>query len=92
MDHDLRQALDELEKRVAERIDRAESNLRSEFHGWARTYEIRARGASAAIHNLDERLGLIEERVGRLERASINPRVWEQIEKHERGRNGRQKN
>jgi len=92
MDHDLRQALDELEKRFAERIDRAESNLRSEFHGWARTYEVRVRGASAAIHNLDERLGLIEERLGRMERARINPRAWEQIEKLERGRDGGQKN
>jgi hypothetical protein len=46
-----------------------ETRLLTEFHRWAQTYEVRARGTSRAVAEFDERLGLVEERLARLERA-----------------------
>jgi hypothetical protein len=43
--------------------------LLSAFHNWAQTFEVRARGTSAAVREFDERLGLIEERVAKIERS-----------------------
>jgi hypothetical protein len=53
---------------LRELIERVETNLLTEFHKWARTYEIRARGTSTVVFGFDERLGLLEERVSELER------------------------
>jgi hypothetical protein len=84
VDPELQQALAQLEGRLGARIDGAETRLRtyieeriestetkllSAFHNWAQTFEVRARGTSAAVREFDERLGLIEERVAKIERS-----------------------
>ena len=84
MDPELQQALAQLEGRLGARIDGVETRLRtyieerseatetkllSAFHNWAQTFEVRARGTSAAVREFDERLGLIEERVAKIERS-----------------------
>ena len=79
MENELKQALDNLEQRLSERIDRTEAKLLTAFDDWARTYEVRARGTSRAIHSFEERLGFVEERLALLERASINPKAWKGI-------------
>ena len=55
-------------RRFEERLEATETKLLTAFHDWAVTYEVRARGTSAAVRDLDERLGHIEERVARIER------------------------
>jgi hypothetical protein len=65
MDPELQQALAQLEGRLGARIDGAEARLRtyieerseaietkllSAFHNWAQTFEVRARGTSAATN------------------------------------------
>ncbi len=68
MDPDLQQALAQLEGRLTARIDAAENRMEeriettetkllSAFHNWAQTFEVRARGTSAAVREFDERLG-----------------------------------
>jgi DNA anti-recombination protein RmuC len=52
-----------------ERIEATETKLLSAFHNWAQTFEVRARGTSAAVREFDERLGMIEDRVAKLERS-----------------------
>ena len=84
MDPELQEALAQLEGRLGARIDGVETRLRtyieerseatetkllSAFHNWAQTFEVRARGTSAAVREFDERLGLIEERVAKIERS-----------------------
>jgi hypothetical protein len=84
VDPELQQALAQLESRLAARIDGVETRLRTyieeriemtetklltAFHNWAQTFEVRARGVSAAVREFDERLGMIEERVAKLERS-----------------------
>lgn len=80
MDPELQQALAQLESRLGARIDGVETRLRTcikatetklltAFHNWAQTFEVRARGTSAAVREFDERLGLIEDRVAKLERS-----------------------
>ena len=54
---------------IEERIEATETKLLSAFHNWAQTFEVRARGTSAAVREFDERLGLIEDRVAKLERS-----------------------
>ncbi len=51
-----------------ERCEKVETSLLTAFHTWAQTYEVRARATSAMLAGVDERLGLIEERVAALER------------------------
>ena len=55
-----------------ERIEATETKLLTGFHDWAQTYEVRARGTSAAVREFDERLGIIEDRVAKLERSRNN--------------------
>jgi hypothetical protein len=84
VDPELQEALGQLEGRLGARIDGVETRLRtyieerseatetkllSAFHNWAQTFEVRARGTSAAVREFDERLGLIEERVAKIERS-----------------------
>ena len=57
------------EARMTDRLELMETRLVAEFHRWAQTYEVRARGTSRAVAEFDERLGLVEERLARLERA-----------------------
>jgi hypothetical protein len=54
-----------------ERSEAIEMKLLSAFHNWAQIFEVRARGTSAAVREFDQRLGLIEDRVGKLERSRI---------------------
>jgi hypothetical protein len=54
---------------IEERSEATETKLLSAFHNWAQTFEVRARGTSAAVREFDERLGLIEERVAKIERS-----------------------
>jgi hypothetical protein len=57
-----------LEERVNDRIEKAETNLLTAFHGWARAMEIRVRGVAGVAAGFDERLALAEERISELER------------------------
>ena len=54
---------------IEERSEMTETKLLSAFHNWAQTFEVRARGTSAAVREFDERLVLIEDRVAKLERS-----------------------
>ena len=84
MDPELQQALTQFEGRLNTRIDAVETRLRTyieersemtetklltAFHNWAQTFEVRARGTSAAVREFDERLVMIEDRVAKLERS-----------------------
>jgi len=62
---------DDIDKRFDEEreaLREVETKLLTAFHAWAQTYEVRARGVGAMVTTLDERLGMIEERVSKLER------------------------
>lgn len=65
----LQTRIDAAEARMEERIEATETKLLTAFHNWAQTFEVRARGTSAAVREFDEPLGLIEERVAKLERS-----------------------
>ena len=54
---------------IDERVETTETKLLSGFHNWAQTFEVRARGTSAAVREFDERLVIIEERLAKLERS-----------------------
>jgi hypothetical protein len=73
MDNELKQYQAEMEerlsKRLGERIEKAETNLLTAFHGWTRSMEIRVRGVSGVTAGFDERLALAEERISELERS-----------------------
>ncbi len=53
---------------VDAKLERVETNLLTEFHKWAQTYEVRSRGTIQTVHNFEDRLVILEERVGNLER------------------------
>jgi hypothetical protein len=69
MDAELKQALADLETRLSDRIENTETKLLTAFHNWAQTYEVRARGTVAAVHEFEDRLGFVEERLNKLERS-----------------------
>ncbi len=58
-----------LRQYVDGRLENTETKLLTGFHNWAQTYEVRARGTSAAVREFEERLGFVEERLNKLERA-----------------------
>ncbi|HYL77439.1 MAG TPA: hypothetical protein VEU96_24710 [Bryobacteraceae bacterium] len=60
--------LESLRRYVDERLENMETKLLTGFHNWAQTYEVRARGTSAAVREFEERLGFVEERLNKLER------------------------
>ena len=71
MDPELRQHLNameqrmvEMEQRLVDRIEAVETKLLTAFHDWARPVEIRLR----TLPMMEERLGLLEERVSKIER------------------------
>jgi hypothetical protein len=68
MDQELKQYLEAMGARLEARVEKAETNLLSAFHGWARDMEIRVRGVSGMATGFDERLALAEERISELER------------------------
>jgi len=61
---EFKQDLAALEERLKAHAENIETKLLTAFHGWGRSAELKFR----AIPNLEERLSVIEERVGRLER------------------------
>jgi hypothetical protein len=74
MDAELKQALAELETRLSDRIENTETKLLTAFHNWAQTYEVRARGTVTAVHEFEDRLGFVEERLNKLERRNGGPK------------------
>ena len=56
MDQELKQYLEAMESRTNARIEKAETNLLTAFHGWARSMEIRVRSVSTMTAGFDERL------------------------------------
>jgi hypothetical protein len=51
-----------------ERLENTETRLLTAFHNWAQTYESRARGTITIVHQFEDRLGFVEERLNKLER------------------------
>ncbi len=62
---ELREQMGEIRTQLVEQMRDMQTEVLRAFHDWARPVEIKLR----AIPPLDERLGLIEERVSRLERS-----------------------
>jgi hypothetical protein len=60
--------IQELRRDMQALLERVEANLLTEFHKWAQTYEVRSRGTIQTVHNFEDRLVILEERVGNLER------------------------
>ncbi len=52
-----------------ERLENTETKLLTAFHNWAQTYESRARGTITVVREFEDRLGFVEERLNKLERA-----------------------
>lgn len=61
------------EERMMQRIEVIETKLLTEFHKWAQTDEVRARGVSRMVAELDERVGFMAERISELERKLRRP-------------------
>jgi hypothetical protein len=49
-------------------VERTETNLLRAFHGWSRPMEMRIRRCTEICSDVDERLGLIEDRLSSIER------------------------
>lgn len=69
MDAELRTYLEAMEQRLGDRIEAVETKLLRAFYDWSRPVEIRLRYLS----QVEERLGLLEERISRIERAYKPP-------------------
>lgn len=54
-------------------MEATETKLLTAFHNWAQIYEVRARGTSTAVHEFEERLGLIQEWLSARETISGGP-------------------
>jgi len=65
--NELRQEMHELSDRLVKQMRDMQTEVLRAFHDWAQPVEIKLR----AIPPLDQRLGLLEERVSRLERGKI---------------------
>ena len=59
---------DEDKQWITDILERLETKMLTAFHDWAQTYEVRSRGVTAKVMEFEERLGIIEERVSKLER------------------------
>jgi hypothetical protein len=79
MDDELRQYLDkkfaESEERQNRHTEMVETRLLTEFWKWARTADARYRQAHGTVNGLDERVGLVEDRVTAIERGRDKPEV-----------------
>jgi hypothetical protein len=64
LDPEMKQALEAMEARIIERIYDVETKLLNAFRDWSVPIEIRLH----MLPSLDARLGLLEERVSKLER------------------------
>jgi hypothetical protein len=60
--------LDSFSHHFEERLENTETKLLTAFHNWAQTYESRARGTITIVHQFEDRLGFVEERLNKLER------------------------
>ena len=69
VDERLESFLESYSRHVDERIENTETKLLTAFHNWAQTYEARARGTVIIVREFEERLGFVEERLNKLERA-----------------------
>lgn len=58
-----------ISRHFEERLENTGTKLLTAFHNWAQTYESRARGTITLVHQFEERLGFVEERLNKLERA-----------------------
>ena len=58
-----------ISRHFEERLENTETKLLTSFHNWAQTYEVRARGTVTIVREFEERLGFVEERLNKLERA-----------------------
>jgi DNA anti-recombination protein RmuC len=58
-----------ISRHFEERLENTETKLLTAFHNWAQTYEVRARGTVTIVREFEERLGFVEERLNKLERA-----------------------
>jgi DNA anti-recombination protein RmuC len=58
-----------ISRHFEERLENTETKLLTAFHNWAQTYESRARGTITVVHQFEDRLGFVEERLNKLERA-----------------------
>jgi DNA anti-recombination protein RmuC len=58
-----------ISRHFEERLENTETKLLTSFHNWAQTYEVRARGTVIIVREFEERLGFVEERLNKLERA-----------------------
>ena len=61
--------LNQLRDELIEQMRDTQTEVLRAFHDWARPIEIKLRSIPA----IEERLGLVEERVGRLERGPARP-------------------
>ncbi len=61
------QRFETMETHFAERLERVETTLLTEFHKWASPFEIRQRSHSAAIRALDMEVESLKDRVTKLE-------------------------
>jgi DNA anti-recombination protein RmuC len=66
--HHFQERLDSFSHHFEERLENTETKLLTAFHNWAQTYESRARGTITIVHQFEERLGFVEERLNKLER------------------------
>jgi hypothetical protein len=66
---ELRGDLRELEDRLVERMRDMQTEVLRAFHDWSRPVEIKLR----TLPMIDERLGLLEERISRIERGELPP-------------------
>jgi len=58
-----------ISRHFGERLENTETKLLTAFHNWAQTYESRARGTVTVVRQFEDRLGFVEERLNKLERA-----------------------
>ncbi len=70
MKAELKAEIAALEERLTERARDMQTEVLRAFHDWGRPVEIKLR----TLPQLDERLGLLEERIGRIERGELPPR------------------
>lgn len=60
----------EMEDRLVEKMRNMQTAVLRAFHDWSRPVELKLR----ALPNIEERLGLLEERISRIERGDLPPR------------------
>jgi hypothetical protein len=63
----IEQQLEAQRVQVAERLERVETTLLTEFHKWASPFEARQRSHSAGLRAIDAEIENLQDRVKRLE-------------------------